>query len=123
MKQVQSETTLDRGVARRETGNLVARRIHQRIDSPSDPRVPRIVPASTWSGADLFVTTWSALWFTFTLPFRLVFWLLAWLGRLTGIILGFLLMVIGMALWAGPLFFIGIPLFVVGLVLTLRSLD
>ena len=31
-------------------------------------------------------------------------------------------MVIGIALWAGPLFFLGIPLFLVGLVLTLKSL-
>jgi hypothetical protein len=32
-------------------------------------------------------------------------------------------MVVGMALWAGTLFFLGIPLFVVGAVLTLRCLD
>ena len=37
--------------------------------------------------------------------------------------LGFSLMVVGMALWAGPLFFVGIPIFLVGLVLTLRCLD
>jgi len=51
------------------------------------------------------------------------FWLIALLGRLTGVILGFLLMVVGMALWASPLFVVGIPLFVIGLVLTLRCLD
>ena len=31
-------------------------------------------------------------------------------------------MVVGMALWAGPLFILGIPLFIIGLLLTLRSL-
>ena len=53
----------------------------------------------------------------------------AWFsGRLPGwedwrrILLGFCLMVVGIALWAGPLFFLGIPLFLVGLVLTLKSL-
>ena len=65
----------------------------------------------------------TALWFMVTLPFRLVFWIIAWMGRLTAVVLGFSLMVVGMALWAGPLFFIGIPLFLVGLVLTLRCLD
>jgi len=57
------------------------------------------------------------------LPFRLIFWMIAWAGRLTAVLLGFLLMVVGMALWAGPLFFVGIPLFLIGLVFTLRSLD
>jgi len=65
----------------------------------------------------------AALWFTVTLPLRLAFWIVAWLGRLSAVLLGFLLMVLGVALWAGPLFFIGIPLFVVGLLLTLRCLE
>jgi hypothetical protein len=56
------------------------------------------------------------------LPFRLVFLMIAWVGRLAAIALGFCLMVVGIALWAGPLFFLGIPLFLVGLVLTLKSL-
>ena len=69
------------------------------------------------------MTLVAALWFTMTLPFRLIFWVIAWMGRLTAVVLGFSLMVVGIALWAGPLFFIGIPLFLVGLVLTLRCLD
>ena len=77
----------------------------------------------TWSRASLLVAIIGALWLMITLPFRLVFWTIAWLGRLTAVILGFSLMVVGMALWAGPLFWIGIPLFVIGLVLTLRCLD
>jgi hypothetical protein len=33
------------------------------------------------------------------------------------------LMVLGVALWAGPLSIVGIPVFIVGLLITLRSLD
>jgi hypothetical protein len=64
----------------------------------------------------------AALWFVITLPFRAVIWIIGLLGRLTGVILGFLLMVVGMALWAGPFFIVGIPLFIIGLLLTLRCL-
>ena len=71
----------------------------------------------------MFVTLIAALWFVVSLPFRLVFWIIAWMGRLTAVVLGFSLMVVGMALWAGPLFFIGIPVFLVGLVLTLRCFE
>ncbi len=63
-----------------------------------------------------------AIWTVLTLPFRLVAWLVELLGRLTGVILGFVLMVVGMALAASPFFVIGIPLFVIGLLITLRSL-
>jgi hypothetical protein len=65
----------------------------------------------------------ASVWFIATLPFRLVFWTIAWMGRLTAVALGFSLMVVGIALWAGPFFLLGIPLFLVGLVLTLRCLD
>jgi len=63
-----------------------------------------------------------AIWAIVTLPFRLVVGLVEALGRLVGLVFGFALMVIGVALWAGPLYLIGIPLFIVGLLLTLRSL-
>jgi hypothetical protein len=63
------------------------------------------------------------LWLVLTFPARLAFRTIAWLGRLTVTLLAFSLMVVGIALWASPLFFIGIPLFLVGLVLTLRCLD
>jgi hypothetical protein len=62
------------------------------------------------------------IWAVITLPFRLVVWVVEMLGRLTGLVVGFALMVIGMALWAGPFFIIGIPLFLLGLLMTLRSL-
>ncbi len=66
----------------------------------------------------LFGAAWSIL----TFPFRLVFGAIALLGRLTGVAVGFTLMVVGMALGAGPFFLIGIPIFLVGLLLTMRSL-
>ena len=65
-----------------------------------------------------------AIWSVVMLPFHLLFWVVEWLGRLTALILGFLMMVVGVAFWAaGPLALIGIPLFVVGLIVTMRSLD
>ena len=64
-----------------------------------------------------------AIWSVVTLPIRLLVWVVEWLGRLTALALGFVMMVVGVALWAGPLFVIGIPVFVVGLLVTLRSLD
>ena len=63
-----------------------------------------------------------AIWHLITLPFRLLIGVIGILGRLAGISLGFSLMVVGMALWAGPLFILGIPLFIIGLLLTLRCL-
>jgi hypothetical protein len=63
-----------------------------------------------------------AAWFAIALPFRLVFGAIAWLGRLAGVAVGFVLMVAGMFLLAGPLVIVGIPLFLIGLVLTLRCL-
>jgi hypothetical protein len=98
MKQAQSETSQYRGIHEPEQ-------------------------VSSWSIGQVFMTLLAALWFLVTLPFRLLFWGIAWLGRLTAVVLGFSLMVVGVALWAGPLFFLGIPLFLVGLVLTLRCLD
>src|SRR6267142_2571608 len=51
----------------------------------------------------------AAFWYLITLPFRFLIWIIGLLGRLTGLVVGFALMVVGMALWAGPLFIIGIP--------------
>jgi hypothetical protein len=62
------------------------------------------------------------IWQILTFPFYLLIVIVRFLGRLTGILFGFALMVIGMALWAGPFFIIGIPVFLVGLLISLRSL-
>jgi hypothetical protein len=62
------------------------------------------------------------LWAILSFPFRLIGWTVDLAGRLTGLLVGFALMVLGVALGAGPLFMIGIPLFVLGLILMLRSL-
>ena len=82
--------------------------------------VPALERTSSWT--EIFMAFLSAFLYLFTLPFHLVFWTIAWAGRLTAILFGFCLMVVGMAFWAGPLFFVGIPLFLVGLLLTLKSL-
>jgi hypothetical protein len=62
------------------------------------------------------------LWLVITLPFRLIAWVVELLGRATGLALGFILMVIGIALCSGALVILGVPVFIVGLLLTLRSL-
>ncbi len=62
------------------------------------------------------------IWTIVTLPIRVVVWVLDFLGRATGLLLGFALMVLGVALGAGPSLILGVPVFVVGLVLTLKSL-
>jgi hypothetical protein len=123
MKQVQSDTTLDHWVGRGTVRTIRLRQQHQRIDSCKDTGARNTAQPCSCSWTGIVVTVLSATWFTISLPFRLVFWLIAWAGRLAGVILGFLLMVVGMALWASPLFFVGIPLFTVGLVLTLRCLE
>lgn len=76
--------------------------------------------ASSW--AEICLLLFSMLFYLFALPFRVIFWTIAWMGRLAAILFGFCLMVVGIALWAGPLFFLGIPLFLIGLLLMLKSL-
>jgi hypothetical protein len=66
----------------------------------------------------MLVVVWSVI----TLPFRLIAWLVEICGRVVGLLLGFMLMIVGVALGAGPFFMIGIPLFVVGLIIMLRCL-
>jgi len=62
------------------------------------------------------------IWTILTLPIRLVVWVLDFLSRATGLAIGFALMVLGVALGAGPSLILGVPIFVIGLLLTLRSL-
>ena len=63
------------------------------------------------------------LWWLLLLPFRLIAWLIGLLGRMGGVFVGFVLMMLGVALAAGPLVILGVPLFVLGLLLTIRSLS
>ncbi len=123
MKQAQSETTRHRRAGRWWASELVAVPTRRRNDKLFDPGRREIEPSRSWSLGQVFLSLLAALWFMATLPFRLIFWIVAWMGRVTALVLGFSLMVVGMALWAGPFFFIGIPLFLVGVVLTLRCLD
>jgi hypothetical protein len=123
MKQAQSETSRYRTAGSWWVRDATAPSSWRRTDKPSSARTLELQQSSVWSSGQIFVGIISGVWFIITLPFRLIFWTIAWAGRLTAVLLGFSLMVLGMALWAGPLFFIGIPLFLVGLVLTLRCLD
>ncbi len=66
----------------------------------------------------MFGTIWTIL----TLPIRIIVWIVDFLARATGLAVGFALMVLGVAVGAGPSMILGVPIFLVGLLLTLRSL-
>ena len=122
MKQSQSASTRYLPASRWWARDPAAPLSRRRVDSPFDLAVDNLQQPAK-SSAELFLALFTGLWFVLTLPFRLTFWSVAWLGRITAVASGFSMMVVGIALWAGPLFFIGIPMFLVGLVLTLRCLD
>ncbi len=63
-----------------------------------------------------------AVWSILTLPFRLIAWVVELIGRSLGVVLGFALMVVGIAICSGSLLILGIPVFVIGLLVTLRCL-
>jgi hypothetical protein len=63
-----------------------------------------------------------ALWTILTLPIRIIVWVLDFLCRATGLAIGFALMVLGVVVVAGPSLILGAPIFLIGLVLTLKSL-
>jgi len=63
-----------------------------------------------------------AVWSIFTWPFRLIAGLIGLIGRSLGVGLGFALMVLGIAICSGSLLILGIPVFVIGLLVTLRCL-
>jgi hypothetical protein len=58
-----------------------------------------------------------------SLPFRIVAWVVVQLGRIAAVSVGFILMVLGVALGAGAFYIFGIPLFVIGLLLTIRAIS
>jgi hypothetical protein len=120
MKQVQSESVRYPSSARAWSREAAAPRGWRRTTRPIRPDVRFSEGPDSWAG--ICQSLLSTLLRLVTLPFRLVFWTIAWVGRLAAILLGFCLMVIGVALWAGALFFLGIPLFLIGLVLTLKCL-
>jgi hypothetical protein len=123
MNQGQSKITCHHTTDRFRARDPVATRVRRRADGPFGPAFQDVEPRNSWSWGLTLVALFGSLWFLITLPFRLVFWVIAWLGRLTGAALGFSFMVVGIALLAGPLYIIGIPLFLVGLVVTLRCLE
>ncbi len=62
------------------------------------------------------------LWSIVMFPIRALAWTADFTGRLVGLVVGFALMVLGVAIGAGPSVALGAPLFILGLLLTLRSL-
>jgi hypothetical protein len=62
------------------------------------------------------------IWSVLTLPFRLIAAVVAFCGRALGVVIGFALMVAGVAFCSGAIYILGLPLFVVGLLMTLKCL-
>lgn len=87
--------------------------------APARPGRWLVLATRPLAGAGLVVGT---AWGLATLPFRLTFGLFGLVGRLLALVVGFSLMVFGAALLAGPLVPVGIPLFAIGLLLSMRSL-
>jgi hypothetical protein len=123
MKQAQSDARKYHGLSRSSVSEPIDLLTRRRVAKSYDHATQGRAYTSSWSPGYLFMGILGIFWFIITLPFRLIFGAIAWLGRWTAVMLGFSFMVIGMALWAGPLFFLGIPLFLLGLVLMLRCLD
>jgi hypothetical protein len=123
MKQAQSEKARYGWSSQVRLREQAAPRSRRRVDRFLATEASYVDAAGAWFWVEMFWSVLGTLWFVISAPFRLVFWTIAWVGRVTAILLGFCLMVIGIALGAGPLFFLGIPLFLVGLVLTLKCLD
>jgi hypothetical protein len=121
VQQTESETTRHASIGRSWYLGTEVPRAGGYLAKPFDPAA-----AQSTSNAGLWrsipVAALSTLLFVVTLPFRVVFWTIAWLGRIAVSALGFVFMVLGIVLWAGTSWFLGILLFLVGLVLLLRSL-
>lgn len=64
----------------------------------------------------------AVLWSIVTLPFRLIGRAVELVGRFVGAAIGFVLMVVGVAICAARFWPIGLPLFLVGLLITMKSL-
>ena len=62
------------------------------------------------------------IWSVLTLPFRLIAGWSPSAAALLGVVIGFVLMVVGVAFCSGAIYLLGIPLFIVGLLITLRCL-
>ena len=119
MKQAQSVIARCSSFNRRRLHDLVASVGRCRALS-IDARIIEYI--NSWLWAEIWLNLLVVLWFIFTMPFRLIFRTIAWVGRLTAVLLGFCIMVIGIAA-ASFRFFLGIPIFLIGLVLTLKCLD
>ena len=96
------------------------------IESTDRPFRPDRAETSRWLAVPQVIGgvefVFGTVWAIVTLPFRLVFGLFGLMGRLAALVVGFSIMVLGAALLPGPLILIGVPLFAIGLLLSLRSL-
>lgn len=64
-----------------------------------------------------------AIWSILTFPFRLIAGVVAFCGRALGVGLGFVLMVVGVAFCSGAIYLLGVPVFILGLLMMMKSLD
>ncbi len=71
---------------------------------------------------DPISVVFGVVWAIATFPFRLVFGVFGLVGRIIAASAGFAVMVAGAALLAGPLGWVGIPVFLLGLIIALRAL-
>jgi hypothetical protein len=62
------------------------------------------------------------IWAILTFPFRAIGWVVALCGRVVALVIGFALMVAGVAVWANGWLPMGLPLFIIGLLLTLKAI-
>ena len=96
------------------------------IEPPARPYRPDRAETRRWIGVPQVIggveLVLGAAWALVTLPFRLVFGLFGLLGRLAALITGFSIMVLGAALLPSPIPLLGLILFAIGLLLSLRSL-
>jgi hypothetical protein len=68
------------------------------------------------------MTMLDAIWAILTFPFRLIGWFVALCGRAVGLVIGFALMVAGVGLCAQQWLPVGLPVLVIGLLLTAKAI-
>jgi hypothetical protein len=122
VQQTESEATRYASTGRSWYSGTDAPRAPGHVAERFDPTVERSKPSTIGPWASVILAVLGTLLYIISLPFRLVFWTVAWLGRMAVSSLGFVFMVLGIVLWAGSWWFFGILLFLIGLVLFLRSL-
>jgi hypothetical protein len=122
MKQAQSESSRSYSPGSSPANESLIPISRHRVDPAFDSSIHDL-PRQVRSWEEIVLAALDRFLSVVSLPFRLMFSIAAWLGRIAALLLGFTLMVAGTALLAGPLLPVGIPLFLLGLVFTLRCLE